>query len=83
MLEPLSDKFVDLNYSLQSLLRRKLNTGVFLQGSFLKTPSAAGPVKRLLFGVRQNAGKNFCISKSQKFNQCAIPLTSADYTHKD
>ena len=60
----LSDKIADVNYNLRNLLKRKLNTGVFLQGSFLRTPSATAPVKRLPFGVRLNAGKNFCHSKS-------------------
>ena len=82
MLESLPDKVADFNYSLQSLLRRKLDTGVFLQGSFLRLPLATAPVKRLPFSVMQNAGKN-CHSKVQKLNQYTIPLTSTDYVHKD
>ena len=68
MLESLSDKVEVFSYSLQILLKRKLNTGVcfplFLGGSFLRTPSAATCLKRVPFGVRLNAGENFCHLKS-------------------
>ena len=60
----------------------KLNKGVFLEGRFLRTLSVTAPVKRLLFGVRLNAGKNFCHSKSQKFDQWAKPITSVTYVHR-
>ena len=64
MLESLSDKVADFSYSLQILLKMKLNTGFSHQVSFLRTPSANAPVKRFPFGVRLNAGKKFCHIKS-------------------
>ena len=64
LLEFLSGKVADFSYSLQNLLKRKLNAGVFRQGSFLRTPLANALVKRFLFGVRLNAGKNICHPKS-------------------
>ena len=64
LLEFLSGKVADFSYSLQNLLKRKLNAGVFRHGSFLRTPLANALVKRFLFGVRLNAGKNICHPKS-------------------
>ena len=56
----------DFSYSLQILLKRKLNTDVFLffQGSFLRKPSGIAHVKRVPFSVRLNGGENFCHLKS-------------------
>ena len=64
MLESLSDKGADFSYSLQILLKMKLNTGFSHQASFLRTPSANAPVKCFPFRVRVNAGKKFCHIKS-------------------